>query len=199
MTAITLDFHSVVDLTDAQFSKLCQANPDIKLERTAKGELIVMPPTGGETGKRNTKITQRLANWADDDARGVVFDSSTGFKLPNGADRSPDASWVKLERWQALTPVQRQKFPPLAPDFVIELMSATDSLETTQAKMQEYRDNGVRLGWLIDPQNQLVEVYHQGQDVEVVHMLSTLSGEDVLPEFVLSLQNMALLKKDMNY
>lgn len=178
MTAITLDFNSVVDLTDEQFSKLCQANPDIKLERTAKGELIVMPPTGGETGKRNTKITQRLANWADDDASGVVFDSSTAFKLPNGANRSPDASWVKLERWQALNPAQRQKFPPLAPDFVIELMSATDSLETMQAKMQEYRDNGVRLGWLIDPQNQLVEIYRQGQDVEVLQSPSTLSGED---------------------
>lgn len=189
MTAITLDFHSVVDLTDEQFSKLCQLNPDIKLERTAKGELIVMPPTGGETGDRNSEINFQLRAWNKQNLLGKVFDSSTGFKLPNGANRSPDASWVKLERWQALTPTQRQKFPPLAPDFVVELRSITDEIKPLQNKMQEYRDNGVCLGWLIDPQNQLVEIYRQGQDVEVVCMPSTLSGEDVLPEFVLNLQN----------
>ena len=189
MTAITLDFHSIVDLTDEQFSKLCQANPDIKLERTAKGELIVMPPTGGETGDHNSEINFQLRAWNKQNLLGKVFDSSTGFKLPNGANRSPDASWVKLERWQALTPAQRQKFPPLAPDFVVELRSATDELKPLQNKMQEYQDNGVRLGWLLDPQNQLVEIYCQGQDVELVRMPSTLSGEDVLPEFVLNLQN----------
>lgn len=189
MTAITIDLHSVVDLTDEQFSKLCQANPDIKLERTAKGELIVMPPTGGETGDRNSEINFQLRTWNKQNQLGKVFDSSTGFKLPNGADRSPDASWVKLERWQALTPAQRQKFPPLAPDFVVELRSASDELKPLQNKMQEYRDNGVRLGWLIDPQNQQVEIYRQGQDVEVVRLSTTLSGEDVLPEFVLVLQD----------
>jgi Uma2 family endonuclease len=189
MTAITLDLHSVVDLTDEQFSKLCQANPDIKLERTAKGELILMPPTGGETGDRNSEINFQLRAWNKQNLLGKVFDSSTGFKLPNGANRSPDASWVKLERWQALNPAQRQKFPPLAPDFVVELRSATDDLKLLQNKMQEYRDNGVRLGWLIDPQNQQVEIYRQGQDVEVVRTPSTLSGEDVLPEFVLNLQD----------
>ncbi len=155
MTAITLDLHSVVDLTDEQFRKLCQANPEIKLERTAKGELIVMPPTGGETGDRNSEINFQLRAWNKQNLLGKVFDSSTGFKLPNGADRSPDASWVKLERWQALTPAQRQKFPPLAPDFVVELRSTTDEIKLLQNKMQEYRDNGVRLGWLIDPKNQL--------------------------------------------
>ncbi len=197
MTAIALDLTSVVDLTDEQFSKLCQTNPDIKLERTAKGELIVMPPTGGETGDRNSEINFQLRAWNKQNLLGKVFDSSTGFKLPNGADRSPDASWVKLERWQALTPAQRQKFPPLAPDFVVELRSASDEIKPLQNKMQEYRDNGVRLGWLIDPQNQQVEIYRQGQDVEVVRMLeasakrspSTLSGEDVLPGFVLNLQD----------
>ena len=189
MTAITLDFHSVVDLTDEQFSKLCQANPDIKLERTAKGELIVMPPTGGETGDRNSEINFQLRAWNKQNLLGKVFDSSTGFKLPNGADRSPDASWVKLERWQALTPAQRQKFPPLAPDFVVKLRSATDELKPLQNKMQEYQDNGVSLGWLIDPQNQQVEIYRQGQDVEVVRSPTTLSGEDVLPEFVLVLKD----------
>ena len=189
MTAITLDFHSVVDLTDEQFSKLCQANPDIELERTAKGELIVMPPTGGETGERNSEINFQLRAWNKQNLFGKVFDSSTGFKLPNGADRSPDASWVKLERWQALTPAQRQKFPPLAPDFVVELRSATDELKPLQHKMQEYQDNGVSLGWLIDPQNQQVEIYRQGQDVEVVRSPSTLSGEDVLLGFVLVLKD----------
>jgi len=189
MTAITLDLYSVVDLTDEQFSKLCQANPDIKLERTAKGELIVMPLTGGETGDRNSEINFQLRAWNKQNLLGKVFDSSTGFKLPNGADRSPDASWVKLERWQALTPAQRQKFPPLAPDFVVELRSTTDELKPLQNKMQEYRDNGVRLGWLLDPQNQSVEIYRQGQDVEVVRMPATLSGEDVLPGFVLNLQD----------
>ncbi len=189
MTAITLDLYSVVDLTDEQFSKLCQANPDIKLERTAKGELIVMPLTGGETGDRNSEINFQLRAWNKQNLLGKVFDSSTGFKLPNGANRSPDASWVKLERWQALTPAQRQKFPPLAPDFVVELRSTTDEIKPLQNKMQEYRDNGVRLGWLLDPQNQSVEIYRQGQDVEVVRMPATLSGEDVLPGFVLNLQD----------
>ncbi len=188
MTAITLDFHSVVDLTDEQFSKLCQANPDIKLERTAKGELIVMPPTGWGTGNRNGRLTQRLFNWADANSTGIAFDSSTGFKLPNGADRSPDAAWVRQERINALNP-DPDRFLPLAPDFVVELMSATDRLETTQAKMQEYRDNGVRLGWLIDPKTQSVEIYRQKQDVEVLQSPSSLSGEDVLPGFILNLQD----------
>lgn len=138
-----------------------------------------MPPTGGESGRRNFKIAQQLANWADADGTGVGFDSSTGFKLPNGGDRSPDAAWVKLERWEAHTPEQRQKFPPLAPDFVVELRSATDDLKPLQEKMQEYCDNGVRLGWLIDPQNQRVEIYRQGQNVEVLHSPAKLLGEDV--------------------
>ena len=185
MTAITLDLHPIVDLTSEQFYQLCQANPDIKFERTAKGELIVMPPTGWGTGKRNTKLTQRLANWTDADGTGIAFDSSTGFKLPNGADRSPDAAWVRQDRLD-LNP-DPDKFLPLAPDFVVELMSANDSIEKTQAKMQEYRDNGVRLGWLIDPKNQRVEIYRQRQDVQVLQSPTTLSGEDVLPGFVLDL------------
>ena len=146
-----------------------------------------MPPTGGESGRRNFKIAQQLANWVDVDGTGVGFDSSTGFKLPNGADRSPDAAWVKLERWEALTLEQRYKFPRLAPDFVIELRSATDDLKPLQDKMQEYRDNGVRLSWLIDPQNQRVEIYRQGNVGEMLQSPTTLSGEDVLPHFVLDL------------
>lgn len=189
MTAINLDLHSIVDLTDEQFYQLCQANSDIKLERNTKGELIVMPPTGWGTGKRNTKLTQRLANWADADGTGIAFDSSTGFKLPNGADRSPDAAWVKQERLDAFSSMpDPDKFLPLAPDFVVELMSGNDNLEKTQAKMREYLDNGVRLGWLIDPKNQRVEIYRLSTDIEVLQSPTTLSGEDVLPGFVLDLQ-----------
>lgn len=188
MTAITLELRPVINLTDEQFYQLCYNNPDIKLERNAKGELIVMPPTGWGTGKRNTKLTQRLANWTDEDGTGIAFDSSTGFKLPNGADRSPDAAWVRQERLDALNPIpDPDNFLPLAPDFVVELMSGNDSLEKTQAKMQEYRDNGVRLSWLIDPKNKQVEIYRQSRPKEVLQFPATLSGEDVLPGFVLDL------------
>ena len=188
MTAITLELRPVINLTDEQFYQLCHNNPDIKLERNAKGELIVMPPTGWGTGKRNTKLTQRLANWTDEDGTGIAFDSSTGFKLPKGADRSPDAAWVRQERLDALNPIpDPDKFLPLAPDFVVELMSGNDSLEKTQAKMQEYRDNGVRLSWLIDPKNKQVEIYRQSRPKEVLQFPATLSGEDVLPGFVLDL------------
>ncbi|MDV2994953.1 MAG: hypothetical protein N4J56_004607 [Chroococcidiopsis sp. SAG 2025] len=187
MTAITLNLEPVIHLTDEQFYQLCQANRDVRFERTAEGELIVMPPTGGETGDRNSEMNFQLRAWNKQTRLGKVFDSSTGFKLPNGVDRSPDAAWVRLERWEALTPEQRQKFPPLAPDFAIELRSATDELKPLQAKMQEYRDNGVRLGWLLDPQRQIVEIYRIGIDVEVIQSPTTLSGEDVLPGFVMDL------------
>lgn len=187
MTAITLNLEPAIHLTDEQFYQLCQANRNVRFERTAEGELIVMPPTGGETGDRNSEMNFQLRAWNKQTRLGKVFDSSTGFKLPNGADRSPDAAWVRLERWEALTPEQRQKFPPLAPDFVIELRSATDELKPLQAKMQEYRDNGVRLGWLLDPQKRIVEIYRIGIDVEVIQSPTTLSGEDVLPGFVMDL------------
>ncbi len=187
MSAITLNLEPAIHLTDEQFYQLCQANRDVRFERTAKGELIVMPPTGGETGDRNSEMNFQLRAWNKQTRLGKVFDSSTGFKLPNGADRSPDADWVRLEPWEALTPEQRQKFPPLAPDFVIELRSATDDLKPLRAKMQEYRDNGVRLGWLIDPQRRIVEIYRLGTDVEVLQSPTTLSGEDVLPGFVMDL------------
>ncbi|URD48371.1 Uma2 family endonuclease [Chroococcidiopsis sp. CCNUC1] len=187
MTAITLNLEPAIHLTDEQFYQLCQANRDVRFERTAEGELIVMPPTGGETGDRNSEMNFQLRAWNKQTRLGKVFDSSTGFKLPNGADRSPDAAWVRLEQWEALTPEQRQKFPPLAPDFVIELRSATDDLKPLQAKMQEYLDNGVLLGWLLDPQRQIVEIYRIGIDVEVIQSPTTLSGEDVLPGFVMDL------------
>lgn len=187
MTAITLDLHSIVNLTDEQFYQLCQDNPNIKLERTHKGELVVMPPTGWGTGNRNIKLLTRLEIWTERDNTGIAFDSSTGFTLPNGADRSPDAAWVRRDRIEAINP-DPDKFLPLAPDFVVELMSASDVLERTQAKMREYRDNGVRLGWLIYPKEQRVEIYRPRREVEVLQSPSSSSGEDVLPGFVLQLE-----------
>ncbi|MEG4288626.1 Uma2 family endonuclease [Microcoleus sp. C2C3] len=188
MTAITLNLNSIIKLTSEQFYQLCEENPDLKLERSAKGELIVMPPTGGETGKRNVKLTTQLDLWNEQTELGEVFDSSTGFTLPNKADRSPDASWVEKTRWSALTPEQREKFIPLCPDFVIELVSPSDSLKKAQEKMQEYMENGCRLGWLINRKKREVEIYRPGQDVEVLQSSLTLSGENVLPGFVLNLQ-----------
>ncbi|WP_041933634.1 Uma2 family endonuclease [Gloeothece verrucosa] len=187
MTVLTLNLSSVGQLTDEAFYNLCRTNPDLKFECTEDGKLIIVSPTGGETGIRNRRITQRLGNWTDEDNSGVSFDSSTCFKLPSGAKRSPDAAWIILERWESLTPEQRQKFPPLAPDFVIELRSPTDELDSLQAKMREYMSNGVRLGWLIDPILRRVEVYRLGEEVEVLESPSSLSGEDVLPGFVLDL------------
>jgi Uma2 family endonuclease len=149
----------------------------------------VNPPTGGESGKRNLSISTQLGNWFEaHEELGEAFDSSTGFRLPNGADRSPDASWVSRERWESLTPQQRKGFVPLCPDFVIELRSESDSLSKLQAKMQEYIDNGAKLGWLIDPQNQRVEIYCPGQEVEVLESPLELSGQDILPGFVLNLR-----------
>ncbi|MEG4998269.1 Uma2 family endonuclease [Microcoleus sp. B4-D4] len=188
MTAITLNLNSIIKLTSEQFYQLCESNPDLKLERSANGELIAMPPTGGETGKRNVKLTTQLDLWNEQTELGEVFDSSTGFTLPNKADRSPDASWVEKSRWQALTPEQREKFIPLCPDFVIELVSPSDSLKKTQEKMQEYIENGCRLGWLINRKKREVEIYRLGRSVEILQSPQTLSGEDVLPGFVLNLQ-----------
>jgi Uma2 family endonuclease len=187
MDAYIVDFKSVIDLTDEQFYQLCVANPDIRLERNATGELIIMPPVGGETSNRNAGITSYLFNWADIDATGIVFDSSTGFKLPNGAVRSPDTSWVKLSRWNALTSEQQTRFLPLSPDFVIELLSPSDSLKVTQKKMEEYQNNVVRLGWLINRKLRQVEIYRIGKEVEVLDNPISLSGEDILPGFVLNL------------
>lgn len=186
MTALIFNLSPAIDLTDEQFFQLCQHNRDLRLERTAEGEIIIMPPTGWKSGNRNSKLTARLEVWADADSTGLAFDSSTGYKLPNGANRSPDASWVSRERLEALNP-DPAKFLPMAPDFAVELRSASDNLQTLQLKMQEYIDNGVHLGWLIDPQNQRVEIYRQGQEVEVIQSPTSLSGEDVLPGFVLNL------------
>ena len=187
MNALTVSLKSVIDMTDDQFFQLCQNNRELRFERNANGELIIMSPAGGETGNRNGRLNQQLFNWTDADGTGIAFDSSTGFKLPNGADRSPDASWIKLERWDALTDEEKQKFPPICPDFVIELLSPSDSLKTTQEKMQEYIDNGVRLGILINRKSRQVEIYRPGKEVEVLDSPATVSGEDILKGFVLNL------------
>jgi Uma2 family endonuclease len=176
-------------VTGEQFEALVFANPDLRLERTSQGELIVNPPTGGESSSRNLSISGQLGNWCEThEDLGEGFDSSGGFILPNGATRSPDASWVSRARWEALTAKERKGFVPLCPDFVVELRSASDSLSTLQAKMREYIDNGARLGWLIDPQNQRVEIYRQQAEVEILINPAELSGEDVLPGFVLNLR-----------
>jgi Uma2 family endonuclease len=186
-----LELPDDIDLrvTQEQFEALVAANRDLRLERAANGALIVNPPTGGETGYSNVKIAYFLVRWVEEEGgNGIPFDSSTGFKLSNGADRSPDASWLSRERWESLTPQQRKSFVPLCPDFVIELRSESDSLSKLQAKMQEYIDNGARLGWLIDPQNRRVEIYRAGREVEVLDNPPNLSGEDILPGFVLNLR-----------
>ncbi|MBD1913479.1 MULTISPECIES: Uma2 family endonuclease [unclassified Leptolyngbya] len=188
MTALTLKLDSIVRLTDEQFYQLCQDNPELKLERTATGALVIMSPTGGETGKRNSDLNLELGLWNRRTWLGVVFDSSTGFKLPNGADRSPDAAWISQERWDRLTPEQRKRFLPLCPDFLIELLSPTDTWEAGEAKMREYQENGNALGWLIDPATRRVAIYRLGQPMEILESPASLSGEDVLPEFVLDLQ-----------
>jgi Uma2 family endonuclease len=187
MTQFTLNLETI-DLTDEQFFQLSQNNRDLKFERNFNGELVIMSPAGGETGHRNGRLTQKLYNWSDQDGTGIAFDSSTGFKLPNGADRSPDASWISLEKWQNLTPEQRQKFLPLCPDFVIELRSPSDNIKNLQAKMKEYQENGIRLGWLIDPQTKNVEIYRSNQEVEILENPLILSGENILPKFTLNLE-----------
>jgi Uma2 family endonuclease len=183
----TLALRPTLELTDEQFEQICQANQDLKFERTAKGELVIVALTGGEAGRRNIKLSARLEVWSDQAGLGVAFDSSTGFRLPNSAIRSPDAAWVRLERWQTLTPEQRKKYVPLCPDFVVELRSASDELMDLQAKMQEYLENGLQLGWLLDPEAQTVEIYRSNQAVELLEKPVNLSGESILPGFVLAL------------
>lgn len=191
MQTLTLELPTDVALhvSREEFTAIAIANRDLRLERTADGVLIVSPPTGGESGKRNLSIAGQLDRWCEEHSSlGEGFDSSTGFELPNGATRAPDASWVSRDRWDALTEEEKEGFAPLCPDFVVELRSKSDRLSALQEKMQEYMDNGARLGWLIDPKNQKVEIYRQGREVEVLEKPTQLSGEDVLPGFTLSLQ-----------
>lgn len=176
MTTFTISLDSVIYLSNEQFYHLCQANPDVKMERNTTGELVIMAPTGGETGSYNSEINADFVFWNRQTILGKVFDSSTCFKLPGGGDRSPDVAWIKLERWNSLSLEQQRKFPPIAPDFVLELLSPTDSLEKTQAKMLEYITSGVQLGWLIDRDNKRVEIYRNGQSIEILEAPNQLFG-----------------------
>jgi Uma2 family endonuclease len=185
--ALNIPDSLTLQVSPEQFLDLALANRDLQLERTAEGELIIMPPTGSYTGKSNFDVAGQLWFWNRQTKLGEAFDSSTGFSLPNGANRSPDVAWVTKAKWSALTVEQQESFAPICPDFVLELRSKTDSLEKLQAKMREYIENGASLGWLIDRKNQRVEIYRPGRNVEVIDNPLSLSGEDVLPGFVLDL------------
>jgi Uma2 family endonuclease len=176
---VALDLSSIVELTDERMFELSRANRDLRLERTAEGELVIMSPTGGETSRRNAQITIQLGTWSNQDRTGIVFDSSGGFRLASGAIRSPDAAWVSLVSWDKLRDKDREKFVPLCPDFVIELRSSSDTLSELQDKMQEYLDNGAQLGWLIDPQEKRVHVYRQQAEVETLDNPQTIAGDSV--------------------
>jgi Uma2 family endonuclease len=185
--SLVLHLAPVIEVNDQQFFALCQLNRDLRLERTRQGDLVIMPPTGGETGRMNFALTGLFGRWVHADGTGVGFDSSTGFTLLNGATRSPDLAWVKRSRWEALTPPQREQFPPLCPDFVMELRSPSDALEYVQNKMREYLDNGAQLGWLIDPVDKKVYIYRPQTPVECLDNPQTIAGDPVLPGFVLEL------------
>ncbi|QQE63672.1 hypothetical protein GFS31_03410 [Leptolyngbya sp. BL0902] len=182
---IALTLRPTLQLTDEVFERLCQQNPDLRLERTAQGELVAMAPAGSESGYRNADLLGQLWQWNRRQRLGFVFDSSTGFTLPNGAIRSPDAAWVENARWERLSPEQRRRFAPLCPDFVLELKSPSDEIATLQAKLEEYLANGAQLGWLVDPEQQRVYVYSPDQPMQDFHHPSTLSGDPVLPDFVM--------------
>jgi Uma2 family endonuclease len=186
MSPLTIKLDSLT-LSDEQFYQLCQNNRDLQFERNCRGDLVIMPPRGGETGNRNAEIAYQLQAWSRSNKLGIAFDSSTGFKLPNGSDKSPDAAWITLEKWNRLTLKQQQGFLPLCPDFVIELRSKSDDLKSLQEKMQEYLENGNQLGWLINRQDRQVEIYRQGRAVEILNNPMMLSGEDILPNFILDL------------
>jgi Uma2 family endonuclease len=185
---LPLRVRAAVPLSDDELFELCQVNRDLRIERTADGEIWVMPPTGGETGRQNASLTPQLGRWSELDGSGVSFDSSTGFILPNGAERSPDAAWIALARWEALSGVERARFPPLCPDFIVELRSRNDDLGKLQAKMEEYRACGARLGWLIDPVERRVHIYRPGAEVETLDAPATVTGDPVLRGFVLDLR-----------
>lgn len=174
-------------VSDQQFEQLCAQNQDTKFEMTSQGELIVMSPTGSESGRQNADLLTQISIWNRQTKLGVVFDSSTGFTLPNSAKRSPDVSWIEVSRWNELTKKQKRGFAPIAPDFALELLSPNDRLQDTQGKMQEYLECGVKLGWLIFPDEKKVEIYRLGKDVEVLDSPRSLSGEDLLPGLVVEL------------
>ncbi|MEO1521004.1 MAG: Uma2 family endonuclease [Cyanobacteria bacterium J06633_2] len=188
MAPLTLDLRSVIRLTHGQFEQIARDNPDVRVELTAYGELELMPPTGGNTGRRNSDLTTDITIWNRQSKLGFVFDSSTTFRLPNGAERSPDVAWVSAQKWNALTLDEQDSFPPLCPDFVIELRPKTDSLKQLQPKMEKYLQNGCQLGWLINIQDKKVEVYRPNPAVVILATPNTVSGEEVLEGLTLDLQ-----------
>ena len=185
MAALTINLNSISNLSRSQFRQIANDYPDMKLERNKQGNLIVMAPTGGETGNFNADLNGQLYVWNRTSQSGKIFDSSTGFELPEGGDRSPDVAWITLDKWEALTPEQRRGFLPLCPDFAVELMSRSDSWVQTQAKMVEYMESGCRLAWLLDPKGKRAAIYRVGKPPELLMAPDSLSGEDVLPGFVL--------------
>jgi Uma2 family endonuclease len=182
-----VNFPLIQQMTTAEFYEFCLANRDLRIERTASGEVIIMSPAFADTGNRNMKIAHQVANWAEQDGTGETFDSSSGFTLPNGATRSPDAAWIKLERWNALTDSQKASFAPICPDFVIELRSASDRLSTLQDKMQEYINNGALLGFLIDRKNRTVHIYRPHQTPQILQNPETVEGSPEIPGFMLKM------------
>lgn len=184
---IALNLRPTLQLTDEAFAQLCQYNPDLRLERSAQGELIAMAPTGSESGRQNLSLSAQLWCWNQQSKLGVVFDSSAGFTLPNGAIRSPDTAWISNPHWEAITPEQRRRFAPICPDFVLELKSPSDELYPLQMKSVEYIENGAQLAWLIDPEAQQVYCYRPQVAMQILHRPQTLSGETVLPGFVMDL------------
>ena len=185
--ALTIHFPWIKSMTVQEFYEFCLANRDLRIERTAKGEVIIMPPAFSDTGNRNFNIAVQLGIWADQDATGLGFDSSAGFTLPNGATRSPDASWISLSRWNVLTDEQKASFAQICPDFVIELRSSSDRLNDLQEKMQEYLMNGILLGWLIDRKNHQVYIYRPHQDVEILENPEIVKGDPELAGFELNM------------
>ncbi len=188
ISRFVLQFNPFFKMTDEQFFEFCQVNRDVRIERTAQGEIIIMPPTGWNTGDKNSEINLQLRLWTKKDGRGKCVDSSSGYKMPNGAVMSPDASWILKERLEKIAPNKRRKFLPLAPDFVIELRSESDLLSKLKAKMEEYIENGVSLGWLINPNEREVYVYRPDQKIEVLENPSEVSGEPFLRGFMLDLK-----------
>ena len=185
--ALELRLQPAIDLSREQFFQFCQLNRDVRIERNAEGDIAVMAPTGGETGARSSRLVAALHRWAEEDGTGVTFDSSTGFELPNGAVRSPDAAWVLRRRLARLSAEDKERFLPLCPDFVIELLSPSDSRAALQRKMEEYRANGARLGWLIDPARRQAAAYEAGGSSEPRVGRGVVTGGAVLPGFSLDL------------
>ncbi|BAY73609.1 hypothetical protein NIES25_00170 [Nostoc linckia NIES-25] len=185
---LVLQIPSSMQMTDEQFFEFCQVNRDLRIERNKLGELVIMPPTGSETGNREINISGQLWVWSEQDGTGITFSSSTGFKLSTGAERSPDASWIKLERWNSLSPEQQQKFAPICPDFVVELKSPSDNLQTLKEKMEEYMNEpGIQLGWLIDRKQRKVYIYRPGLSKECLDNPASVSGDPILPGFILNM------------